>query len=182
VNRIVGSGDTLVMEGRYTGSGTATGRQLDAQVADVWDFRDGKVVRFQQYVNTAHLQQVLGLGEVQDAAVRSSGQRARLTASSACRTQPGLWNLVLVCSRHHTRKPSRRTTATAGFPCTTPSTSSWPKPHSPTQQGPTAANELSGPCAAAVVSGRAGGSVRPALIAQPAVCGDASSSGQAPAW
>jgi ketosteroid isomerase-like protein len=61
----------LSLEGRYTGSGTATGRQLDAQVAHVWDFRDGKVVRFQQYVNTAHLQQVLGLGEVQDAAVRS---------------------------------------------------------------------------------------------------------------
>jgi ketosteroid isomerase-like protein len=71
VNRIVGSSDTLVMEGRYTGSGTATGRQLDAQVAHVWDFRDGKVVRFQQYVNTAHLQQVLGVGEVQDAAARA---------------------------------------------------------------------------------------------------------------
>jgi uncharacterized protein len=59
VDRIVGLGDTVLMEGRYTGSGTATGRPLDAQVAHVWDFRDGKVVRFQQYVDTAQVQDVL---------------------------------------------------------------------------------------------------------------------------
>ena len=59
VNRIVGLGDTAVMEGRYTGSGKASGRPLDAQVAHVWDFKDGKAVRFQQYVDTAQLQQVL---------------------------------------------------------------------------------------------------------------------------
>ena len=64
VSRIVGHGDTLVMEGRYTGSGKASGRPLDAQVAHVWDFRNGKAVRFQQYVDTAHLQHVL---DVQDA-------------------------------------------------------------------------------------------------------------------
>lgn len=65
VNRIVGLGDTVVMEGRYVGSGKASGRPLDAQVAHVWDFKDGKVVRFQQYVNTAHLQQVLDAKDAQ---------------------------------------------------------------------------------------------------------------------
>ena len=59
VNRIVGLGDTIVMEGRYTGSGKASGRPLDAQVAHVWDFKDAKAVRFQQYVDTAQLQHVL---------------------------------------------------------------------------------------------------------------------------
>ncbi len=59
VNRIVGLGDTVVMEGRYSGSGKASVRPLDAQVAHVWDFKDGKAVRFQQYVNTAQLQHVL---------------------------------------------------------------------------------------------------------------------------
>ena len=59
VNRIVGLGETVVMEGRYSGSGKASGRPLDAQVAHVWDFKDGKAVRFQQYVDTAHLQHVL---------------------------------------------------------------------------------------------------------------------------
>ena len=59
VNRIVGLGNTVVMEGRYSGSGKASGRTLDAQVAHVWDFKDGKAVRFQQYVDTAQLQHVL---------------------------------------------------------------------------------------------------------------------------
>ena len=61
VNRIVGLGDTVVMEGRYSGSGKASGRPLDAQVVHVWDFEEGKAVRFQQYVNTAQLQHVLGV-------------------------------------------------------------------------------------------------------------------------
>lgn len=68
VNRIVGLGDTVVMEGRYTGSGTATGRPLDAQVAHVWDFKDGKAVRFQQYGDTAQMQQVLDAKDAQAAA------------------------------------------------------------------------------------------------------------------
>ncbi len=59
VHRMVGLGDTVLMEGRYTGSGKASGRPLDAQVAHVWDFEDGKAVRFQQYVDTAHVQAVL---------------------------------------------------------------------------------------------------------------------------
>ena len=59
VNRIVGLGNTVVMEGRYSGSGKASGRALDAQVAHVWDFKDAKAVRFQQYVDTAQLQHVL---------------------------------------------------------------------------------------------------------------------------
>jgi hypothetical protein len=59
IDRIVGLEGTLVMQGRYTGAGRATGRPLDAQVAHVWDFEDGKAVRFQQYVDTAQLQHVL---------------------------------------------------------------------------------------------------------------------------
>jgi ketosteroid isomerase-like protein len=59
VNRIVGLGDTVVMEGRYNGSGRVSGRPLDAQTAHVWDLRDGMAVRFQQYVDTAQLQHAL---------------------------------------------------------------------------------------------------------------------------
>lgn len=68
VNRIVGLGDTVIMEGRYTGAGKESGRPLDAQVAHVWDLKDGKVVRFQQYVNTAHLQEVLATKDARSAA------------------------------------------------------------------------------------------------------------------
>ncbi|MEO6595431.1 MAG: nuclear transport factor 2 family protein [Planctomycetota bacterium] len=53
VGEIVGSGDVVTMFGRYTGSGIATGNPLDAQVAHTWWLRGGKVVRFQQMVDTA---------------------------------------------------------------------------------------------------------------------------------
>ena len=52
VGRIVGAGDTVLVEARYRGTSKATGKPLDAQVAHVWDVRGGKVVRFQQYVDT----------------------------------------------------------------------------------------------------------------------------------
>ena len=62
-DRFFGQGDTVVMQGRYHGKGTATGKALDAQVAHVWDLKDGKVVRFQQYADTRHLAEVLGAAE-----------------------------------------------------------------------------------------------------------------------
>jgi uncharacterized protein len=55
-----GAGDTVVVEARYTGKYKPTGRSLDSQVCHVWDLEDGKVTRFQQYVDTAQLQAVLG--------------------------------------------------------------------------------------------------------------------------
>lgn len=63
VGRVVGLGDTVLVECRYTGTGKATGQSLDAQVAHVWDFRDGKIVRFQQYVDTGQLRRVLGASD-----------------------------------------------------------------------------------------------------------------------
>ena len=54
------AGDTVVVEGRYTGTYKATGKSLDAQVTHIWSLRDGKVTSFQQYVDTAQLQEVMG--------------------------------------------------------------------------------------------------------------------------
>ncbi|MEQ8766710.1 MAG: nuclear transport factor 2 family protein [Planctomycetota bacterium] len=54
------AGDTVVMEGRYTGTHKATGKSLDAQVCHVWKVRGGKVTSFQQYVDTAQLREVMG--------------------------------------------------------------------------------------------------------------------------
>jgi len=54
------AGDTVVMEGRYSGTHASSGRALDAQVCHVWTLRDGEVVRFQQYVDTARLHAVMG--------------------------------------------------------------------------------------------------------------------------
>lgn len=50
---IIDGGDTVVAEGRYRGTMKATGAPIHAQFAHVWHVRDGKVVRFQQYTDTA---------------------------------------------------------------------------------------------------------------------------------
>lgn len=54
------AGDTVVVEARYTGTYKSTGKNLDAQVTHIWRLRDGKVLSFQQYVDTAQLQDVMG--------------------------------------------------------------------------------------------------------------------------
>ncbi len=54
------AGDTLVVEGRYTGTFKPTGKSLDAQVCHVLKFRGDKLTSFQQFVDTAHLQDVMG--------------------------------------------------------------------------------------------------------------------------
>jgi ketosteroid isomerase-like protein len=54
------AGDHVVMEGRYTGTYKSTGKSIDAQACHVLRFKDGKLVSFQQYVDTAQLQAALG--------------------------------------------------------------------------------------------------------------------------
>ena len=61
VGRVVGCGNTVLSEGRYRGTVKATGKRLDVQVAHVWDVRDGKIVRFQQYVDTWQVAQATGV-------------------------------------------------------------------------------------------------------------------------
>jgi ketosteroid isomerase-like protein len=61
VGRLVGCGDTVLSEARYRGTVKANGKRLDVQVAHMWDVRDGKIVRFQQYVDTWQAAQVTGV-------------------------------------------------------------------------------------------------------------------------
>lgn len=61
IRRMVASGDTVLVEARYRGTAKATGKPLDAQVAHVWDFRDGKAVKWQQYTDTWQFAQVTGI-------------------------------------------------------------------------------------------------------------------------
>jgi ketosteroid isomerase-like protein len=53
------AGDSIIVEARYSGTYKATGKRMDAQVCHIWDFKDGKVTRFQQYVDTAKLRDVM---------------------------------------------------------------------------------------------------------------------------
>jgi ketosteroid isomerase-like protein len=50
------SGDQVIVEGRYTGTYKATGKSIDAQFCHVWDVKNGKVMAFQQYTDTAQFQ------------------------------------------------------------------------------------------------------------------------------
>jgi ketosteroid isomerase-like protein len=54
------AGSSVIVEARYSGTYKANGRNMGAQVCHVWDVEDGKVTRFQQYVDTAKLQDVMG--------------------------------------------------------------------------------------------------------------------------
>jgi len=56
-----GAGGSVIVEARYSGTYKPTGKSMDVQVCHVWDIKDGKVTRFQQYVDTAKLQNVMGV-------------------------------------------------------------------------------------------------------------------------
>jgi ketosteroid isomerase-like protein len=53
------AGEYVVTEGRYTGTFKATGKSLDAQMSHVLRFKDGKLLSFQQYVDTGQMQAVM---------------------------------------------------------------------------------------------------------------------------
>ena len=57
-DRIIESGDTVLALGRYRAVHRTTGLPLDAQFAHVWTVRDGSIVAFQQYADTAQLVRV----------------------------------------------------------------------------------------------------------------------------
>ena len=52
-------GDTVVSLGRYSGKYILSGKRFSAPFAHVWRLRDGKVVRFHQYTDTAVVQRAL---------------------------------------------------------------------------------------------------------------------------
>jgi len=53
------AGGSVIVEARYSGRYKATGKNMDTQVCHVWDIKDGKVTRFQQYADTAKLHDVM---------------------------------------------------------------------------------------------------------------------------
>jgi ketosteroid isomerase-like protein len=54
---VLDAGDTVVGRGYYSGKYRQTGREVRAQFAHVFKLRDGKVVKFQQYTDTAQFLQ-----------------------------------------------------------------------------------------------------------------------------
>lgn len=52
---------TVVVEGRYSGTHKATGRQLDCQMCHVWKIEEGAVTSFQQYTDTSRMRSAMGV-------------------------------------------------------------------------------------------------------------------------
>jgi uncharacterized protein len=59
VDELLDAGDKVVAQGRYKGLCKSTGKMLNAQMVHIWTLRDGKVVQFQQHVDTLQLYNVL---------------------------------------------------------------------------------------------------------------------------
>lgn len=60
---LIDGGDRVVALGRYSGISRATGAKLDAQAAHVWTLADGKVVQFQQHIDTLGTARTMGKAE-----------------------------------------------------------------------------------------------------------------------
>ena len=54
------AGGTVIMIGRYAGTCRATGRAMSPQAAHIWTVAGGKVVRFQQLVDTLAVARAMG--------------------------------------------------------------------------------------------------------------------------
>ena len=57
---VLDAGDTIIGHGYYSGTSKQTGKSVRAQFAHFFTFCDGKVVKFQQYTDTAQFLQVTG--------------------------------------------------------------------------------------------------------------------------
>ncbi|HKP37668.1 MAG TPA: nuclear transport factor 2 family protein [Pyrinomonadaceae bacterium] len=53
------AGDTVISEGHYSGTFKKNGRNVRSQFAHFFTFRDGKIVKFQQYTDTAQFQKAV---------------------------------------------------------------------------------------------------------------------------
>ena len=58
-HEFVDGGDTIVALGTYSGTYKATNKSFQAEFAHVWKLREGKAVRFVQYVDTLLVQRAL---------------------------------------------------------------------------------------------------------------------------
>ena len=56
---VLDAGESVVGRGHYAGKYRETGRDVKAQFAHVFSFRNGKVVKFQQYTDTAQFKKAV---------------------------------------------------------------------------------------------------------------------------
>ena len=57
---LIDGGDRVVALGRYSGAAKTTGKSMNPQAVHVWTLQDGKVIAFQQYIDTLDVAQAMG--------------------------------------------------------------------------------------------------------------------------
>lgn len=55
----IASGDAVAAVVRYTGTGRATGKELNLPVVHLWKVRNGKVEQFRQFIDTVKFREVV---------------------------------------------------------------------------------------------------------------------------
>ncbi len=60
IDRLIDAGDIIVTQGHYVATGKATDKSMRAAVTHVIEVADGKIVRFDQYVDSATLNAIIG--------------------------------------------------------------------------------------------------------------------------
>ncbi len=55
-------GDSVVFEHRWVGTCKATGKRMDLQACHIWEVKNGKLTRLQEYCNTAKLWEIMQTG------------------------------------------------------------------------------------------------------------------------
>ena len=58
-HEFIDGGDTIVVLGKYSGTYKKTNKSFQADFAHVWKLREGKAVRFVQYVDTLVVQRAI---------------------------------------------------------------------------------------------------------------------------
>jgi ketosteroid isomerase-like protein len=57
---LLGAGEVVIARGRYRGTFKATGTAIDAEFVHVFRFKDGKIVTWQSYTDTAQFKEAIG--------------------------------------------------------------------------------------------------------------------------
>jgi ketosteroid isomerase-like protein len=60
VERLIDAGNVVVKQGHYVAKGKVTGQSVRAAVTHVLELSDGKIVRFDQYVDSAAINPIMG--------------------------------------------------------------------------------------------------------------------------
>ena len=58
--RLIDAGNVVVVQGHYVAKGKETGKSVRAAVAHILEISDGKIVRFDQYVDSGTINPIIG--------------------------------------------------------------------------------------------------------------------------